>query len=200
MRSIGVLLALGALALGIYFFMHTDSNACTARITAFGDSLVTGYGAPEGEDAFSVLSRDLNVSITNEGVSGDTSGRALARIDTIVAAKPDIVIVLVGGNDALHRLPVSETEKNIGKILERLTNTGIHPILVGVLGGFPTDPYAPMFERLATTYEVPLVPNILRGLIGREEFMSDAIHPNSAGYARIAERLLPAVTSVCTSS
>ncbi len=57
-----------------------------------------------------------------------------------------------------------------------------------------------MFERLSKEYAVPLVPNILSGLIGREEFMSDAIHPNSGGYARIAEKLIPPLEKICTSS
>lgn len=201
MKWIALLILIAALAASAFFLMRPDTSpACTARIVAFGDSLVTGYGAPDGEDAFSVLSRNLSVSIENLGKDGDTSARALARIDQVLERKPDIVVVLLGGNDALQRLPVSETEKNLGEILEALTDAGVRPVLAGVIGGFPQDPYAPMYRRLAETYDAPLVPNVLSGILGREDLMSDAIHPNAQGYARIAERLLPAVKEACASS
>lgn len=166
-------------------------------IIAFGDSLVSGYGVSEGDDAVSVLSANLGVPVANFGVSGNTSGEALRRIDTILEREPDIVLVLLGGNDALQRLPVAETERNISEILQRLKEAGIRPVLAGVLGGFPSDPYASMFTRLARVHEVPLVPNVLAGLIGNTTYMSDEIHPNASGYARIAEKLYPDVRGVC---
>lgn len=199
MKWIAVLLVLASIA-GTYLLMPKEPTMCDARIIAFGDSLVAGYGAPEGEDAFSQLAGLLGTPIENLGRSGDTSGRALLRIEEVLERKPDIVIVLLGGNDALQKLPVSETEKNLGAILERIQDAGAKPVLVGVIGGFPQDTYAPMFERLAKEHGVPLVPNVLSGLLGREEFMSDAIHPNAAGYARIAKRLLPVLRDACASS
>ncbi len=161
---------------------------------------MAGYGAGKGEDAISVLSQKIGVPIKNAGVSGNTSADALARIEEVIRVNPTIVIILLGGNDALQGVPVSRTEQNLSLILETLKGHNIQPLLVGVIGGFPTDPYAPMFERLSKEYAVPLVPNILSGLIGREEFMSDAIHPNSAGYTRIAEKLVLPLETLCTSS
>jgi len=196
------------LLVGGSWFLYRSMNmplSCNAvvpapTIGAFGDSLVAGYGAHIGEDAISILSEKIGVPITNFGVSGNTSADALVRIDTVLATDPDIVIVLLGGNDALQGIPVSITEQNLSLILERLKEKDIHPLLVGVIGGFPTDPYAAMFERLSKEYAVPLVPNILSGLIGREEFMSDAIHPNSAGHVRIADKLVPYLERLCLSS
>ncbi|MES2931403.1 MAG: GDSL-type esterase/lipase family protein [Patescibacteria group bacterium] len=167
------------------------------NILAFGDSLVSGYGVPEGDDAVSALSLKLGVPVANFGVSGDTSAEALKRINTILERQPDIVIVLLGGNDALQQLPVAETERNISEILKKLQQAGIRPVLGGVLGGFPTDPYASMFARLASEHEVSLVPNVLSGLIGTNEYMSDPIHPNTSGYARIADKLYPKVQEAC---
>lgn len=166
-------------------------------IIAFGDSLISGYGVSEGDDAVSALSLKLGVPIDNFGVSGDTSAEALKRIDTILEREPDILVVLLGGNDALQQLPVAETERNISEILKKLKQAGIRPVLAGVLGGFPSDPYAPMFIRLASEHEVPLVPNVLAGLIGNRTYMSDEIHPNASGYARIAEKLYPEVQREC---
>lgn len=192
------------LVLGVAVFMPKGTQeplqSCADKaptIIAYGDSLVSGYGVSEGDDAVSVLSTKLGVPLANFGVSGDTSAEALMRIDTILEREPDIVIVLLGGNDALQQLSVTETEKNLSEILKKLKDAGIRPVLAGVLGGFPSDPYAAMFTRLASAHEVPLVPNVLSGLIGNTAYMSDEIHPNANGYARIAEKLFPEVRGVC---
>lgn len=208
-RAIVGIIALAVLVLGSAAWLlskdMTSADSCASRepvpvIVAFGDSLVAGYGAGNGEDAFSRLSLALGVPVLNLGVSGDTSARARARIDTVLARSPDIAIIVLGGNDALQRIPVEETERNLSAILRTLTDAGVDPILVGVLGGFPRDPYAPMFERLAEAYGVPLVPNVLAGIIGSDALMSDAIHPNAAGYERIAARMQPYVEAACESS
>lgn len=169
-------------------------------LVAFGDSLIAGYGATEGNDAISRLESYIGVPIKNLGRNGDTSESALSRVDDVLSLKPDVVIVLLGGNDALRGVPVTETEAALSQILTRIKDADAEPVLVGVLGGFPRDPYAAMFERLSEQHGVPLVKNILSGIIGRSEYMSDAIHPNDAGYARIAERLKPFVEKACTAT
>ncbi len=195
------ILGLLSLVAGFWFYTRMDTPlSCVTlspRIVAFGDSLVSGYGAPEGKDAVTVLATLLGVPVINEGVSGDSTESALTRISTVLAHDPDIALVVLGGNDALQRVAVADTEKNLNRILGSLKDAGVRPILVGVIGGFPNDPFAPMYRRLADAHEVPLVPNILAGLIGNDTLMSDSIHPNALGYARMAERLAPAVEAVC---
>jgi len=184
----------------LYRYIITAPLTCESRqpiLVAYGDSLVSGYGVAAGEDTISRLGSMIGVTVRNLGVSGNTSAQALARIETVVSLKPDIVVVLVGGNDALRGVPISETEANIGEILATLKAADATPVLVGVMGGFVNDPFRPMFERLALKYDVVLVPNILAGLVNDQRFMSDAIHPNAAGYARIAERLAPVIESTC---
>jgi len=205
MKAVYSVIAILLLAGGAWFTyttLRTITLSCSTldpkpRIVAFGDSLVTGYGAVPGEDAFSVLSTSIGVPIRTLGVDGDTSARALARIDSVILEDPDIVLVLLGGNDALQRVPLLETEANLGEILSTLNGAGIRTVLIGVIGGFPRDPYAPMFESLGNEHVSTVVPNILSGILGRDEYMSDAIHPNAVGYARIAERLVPVLERVC---
>lgn len=206
MRHFFIVFSLFLLSVGgfmLYRYMTSSSLTCASSqpvIVAFGDSLVTGYGASEGGDIFTNLSNRIGVPIYNLGVSGDTSARALARIQGVLERKPDIVVVLVGGNDALQGVPVAETEATIGTILSTLKSAGVTPILAGVVGGFPNDSFKPMFERLAEEHEVVLVSNVLAGILGDNRLMSDAIHPNAQGYARIAERLQPILERVCASS
>lgn len=189
----------------IYFFMYSASSdqSCADRapaplIVAFGDSLVAGYGATTEGGFVALLTQALGVPITNLGKNGDTTAQAKARLEAVVAASPDITLVLLGGNDALRRVSVEETEKNLREIVASLQKAGSRVVLLGVIGGFPRDPYAPMYERLAEEFDVTYVSNVLSGIITRADLMSDGIHPNQAGYKKIADRLLPIIEDECT--
>ncbi|HEY0010643.1 MAG TPA: GDSL-type esterase/lipase family protein [Candidatus Paceibacterota bacterium] len=167
-------------------------------ILAFGDSLVAGYGATTKGGFVTLVSNETGVPIQNLGQGGDTSESAKKRLPVAVARKPDVVLVLLGGNDALRRTPVETTQANLDTIIASFKEGGAEVVLLGVLGGLPfQDPYPAMFESLAEKRDAIYVPNVLSGLIGKQEFMSDSIHPNEAGYARIAKRVLPAVEEAC---
>jgi acyl-CoA thioesterase I len=201
----GGAIAAVALAAGGFFLFHSSNAQASCDtvvprpvIIAFGDSLIEGYGAPRGGDFVSKLSSRIGVPILNYGKSGDTTTDGLARVKE-VEGRADIAILLLGGNDALKKTPVSQTKENLATLIERLQAGGkTHVILVGVLGGFPSDPYAPMFKELAKEYDVTFVPNILSGLIANTTYMSDQVHPNEAGYEKIAERLTPIMNTVCS--
>jgi acyl-CoA thioesterase-1 len=187
--------------IGIYFAMHNNKASafnCSGTksnhtIVAFGDSLVAGYGASEGQSFVDDLSTALHTPIQNQGVSGDTTEMALVRINTVLEAKPGLVILLIGGNDALQKKPIEETMANIDNILAKLSAAQIDVVLVGVQGGFLSDPYADMFTSLSKKYHTAYVPSILSGIIGHDELMSDQVHPNAAGYQKIADKILPVV-------
>ncbi len=162
-------------------------------ILGFGDSLVAGYGATGGNDFISVLSKSIGQPIENFGVSGDTTRDALARIDTVTIKDPGIVILLIGGNDILRNVPIGETEKNIRTIVETFTKQKTIVVLVGVRGALLNDPYGPMYESIARDNNLIYVPNILGGLIGNNIYMYDAVHPNDAGYMRVAAKIEDAI-------
>ncbi len=161
------------------------------RIIAFGDSLVAGNGTSPGGDFVSALSNRLGVPILNAGRSGDTTGSALRRLEPDVLARdPRLVIVLLGGNDWLRRVPKQETFRNLAEIVERIRARGAAVVLVGTSAGF-FDPYGSELEQLAERTSAALVPDILDGILGRTGLMADAIHPNNAGHAMMADRIEP---------
>ncbi len=162
-------------------------------IVAFGDSLVQGIGASEGKDLFSQVAKLTGKRIINKGISGNTTSDGLNRIDDVLELKPGLVIVVLGGNDYLRQVPKEETFSNLRKIVTALQREGAVVIIAGVRGGIVSDHYEPEFEAVAEEYKTGYVPNILKGLIGREQYMSDAIHPNDAGYAIIAARIAPLI-------
>lgn len=163
-------------------------------IVAFGDSLVEGRGATPGRDFVTLLARRLNTRIVNAGRSGDTTATALARLNSDVLARdPKVVIVLLGGNDFLRRVPVESTFANLQEIVERIRRRGAAVIVVGVSVGLLSDPYASEYTAVARRNAAGLVPDILDGIMGNNDLMADSIHPNDRGYAIIAERLESAV-------
>lgn len=166
-------------------------------IIFFGDSLVEGVGATSGNDLPSQLSRIIGQPVLNVGRSGDTTASALERLGNDVLSKnPRMVIILLGGNDFLTQVPADETFRNLGTMIDRIQQKKTAVVLLGVRGGLPDDSYAPRFKELAKTKKVAYVPNVLSGIIGHVNLMSDAVHPNDEGYAKMAEKIAPAVRSV----
>jgi acyl-CoA thioesterase-1 len=163
-------------------------------IIAFGDSLVAGVGASAGHDFVSVLSGRLGVRILNAGRPGDTTASALARLDRAVLARnPRVVIVLLGGNDFLRRVPRDRTFDNLETIVTRIRQRGAAVVLVGVSLGLFTDSYAAQYEALAEHTSAAYVPDVLDGVYGHADRMADQIHPNDRGYAIVADRIEPAL-------
>ena len=185
----------------LYFvFRHGDTITNyppkNQTIVAFGDSLVEGVGSTPGNDFVSVVGRTLGVTIINKGRSGDTTADGLARINDVLTEDPGIVIVLLGGNDALRRVPKTETFANLGMIIERLQSRGAIVVLLGVRGGILGDGYAGAFEALAKKYHTAYVSNVLEGLITNQQYMYDGIHPNDRGYIIVAERVAKVLKTV----
>jgi acyl-CoA thioesterase I len=167
------------------------------RIIAFGDSLVQGVGAPPGGDMVSVLSRRLGVPIVNAGRRGDTTGAALARLDTAVLSRqPRIVIVLLGGNDMLRLVPRATMFENLETIATRIRSRGAAVILVTVEIAFGTGADGRAYEALADRTSSAIVRDVLGGVLGRHELMSDAIHPNGRGYEIMADRIEPVLRAL----
>jgi acyl-CoA thioesterase-1 len=176
------------------------------RLLVLGDSLTAGYGLAAGETFPEQLERALqqaghNVTVINAGVSGDTTAGGLARLDWALRDDPQLVIVELGGNDALRGLPPEETFDNLDAILERLDTSGISIILTGMqaprnLGVDYTTDFDQIYPRLASKYKVSFYPFFLDGVaLDPALNQADGIHPNSAGVAVIVDRMLPVLES-----
>lgn len=166
-------------------------------IVAFGDSLTAGVGARDGSDYPSRLASLTGMTIVNAGVSGDTTESALRRIDDVSAEEPRVVIVGLGGNDFLRGVPITETESNLRSIISTLHNDGAMVILLGFR--FPSmrgGSYEDMYERVAEDTGALLVDDLLDGIMSDPKLKSDAIHPNGAGYAVMAERVAEPLTEL----
>ncbi len=167
-----------------------------ARIVAFGDSLINGVGATTGNNFVSQTSRALKIPIKNLGIPGNTTADGVARLGEVYAEDPGIVLVLLGGNDYLRKVPPEETWRNLDYIVKSLTDRGVVVVLLGVRGGLLRDNYEEKFEELSKKYKTAYVSDVLDGILLNKELMYDAVHPNDAGYAKIAQRVIPVLKDI----
>jgi len=199
-----------ALMLGVLTFWLGPFGAVAAqplRILAFGDSLTHGYGLAAGETFPQRLEAVLRaegyaVTVSNGGNSGDTTAAGRARLDWILAERPEIAIVELGGNDGLRGLHPSETYANLDAILTRFRADGVAVLLAGMraprnLGRTYTEAFDAVFPALADKYDIAFYPFFLDGVAFDPALnQPDGIHPNAAGAQRIAERIAPSVIGV----
>lgn len=187
----------------------TDGNN-VMTIIAFGDSLTAGYGVLESEAYPAQLEGSLqkngfDVRVINSGVSGETTFGNLQRAEFIRAQKPDVVILGIGGNDALRSLDVGETRGNIQKTIDVLTEgPGSARVLLLQMqaplnaGRAYKTNFDSLYVDLARVNNIPLVPFITEELfLDTNNKLGDGIHYNKTGYEKVvAQHVLPAVTTV----
>jgi acyl-CoA thioesterase-1 len=176
--------------------------AAVPVVVFLGDSLTAGYQLP-AEVAFpAVLERrfaaeGLPFRAVNAGTSGDTSAGGLARLDWVLRAEPDVVVVELGANDALRGQDLVATEENLRRIIARLQSEGVRVLLAGVrvppnYGPEYGERFVAMYGRLAEETDVPLVPFLLAGVGGEEALnLGDGLHPNEEGHRRVADNVAP---------
>lgn len=180
------------------------ATATPVRIVALGDSLTAGYGLDADQAYPRLLEERLRaaghtVTVTNAGVSGDTSAGGLRRLDWALDGGADVLIVALGGNDALRGLAVDELRRNLSAIVSRARDRGVAVILAGMeappnLGPLYTRAFRKVYRDLADEYDVPLLPFLLDGVAGMAGLnQADGIHPNAAGTQQVAANLWPLV-------
>lgn len=172
------------------------------RVVFLGDSLSAGYGLAEA-DAFPAVAQALlrdsgtTIEVVNAGVSGDTSAGGLARLGWVLGQMVDVLVVELGGNDALRGQSLESTESNLRQIVRRSREAGAHVLLLGM--DIPTNygpdygkAFAEMYVRIAEEEGVTLVPGFVRE-VGADPMLiqPDGLHPTAEGHRRLAEILMP---------
>jgi acyl-CoA hydrolase len=155
-------------------------------IVCLGDSITAGVSAEPGPPYPDLLAARLGTPVINAGVSGDTAEDGLARVDAVLAEDPWLVIVELGGNDFLRRVPPERTEAALRSILRRILSAHAVPVLVELdvpFGGR----YAEIYEKLGDEFKVPVVEDALHDILTDPALKSDQIHPNAQGYEQLAE-------------
>lgn len=193
-----------ALALFVVIWCATSgfANAQTTEIVGFGDSLMAGYELPEGDGFPAVLevalkAQGLDIHVTNAGVSGDTTTDGLARLDWSVPHGTKLVILELGGNDALRGVPPEITAQNLDAMIVILKNRNIKIVLAGMLsppnmGKDYEAKFNAIYPDLAKKYALPLIPFFTEGVTGHPDLqIEDKLHPNRQGVDIMVKNALP---------
>ena len=177
------------------------------RIALLGDSLIAGFGLPAHQAFPARLAAALDAAgvaaeVQDAGVSGDTTAGGVARLDWVLADRPDVAVVVLGANDGLRGLDPAATEANLDAILRRLEAAGVSVLLGGMrappnLGRRYTDAFDGLYPRLAETHDVALYPFFLDGVAAVPALnQADGMHPNAAGVEVIVAGILPVLHQV----
>jgi acyl-CoA thioesterase I len=178
-------------------------------IVALGDSLTAGLGVAADEAYPARLEARLaregyGYRVVNAGVSGDTTAGGLRRVDWVLRAKPEIVIVALGANDGLRAQSPQAMRENLATIVRRLQAAGARVLLAGMrlppnYGAQYTKEFQAVFPEVARSTGVAFMPFLLDGVAADPRLnQPDGIHPTAAGQQLIADRLWPYLRPLLT--
>jgi acyl-CoA thioesterase I len=169
-------------------------------ILVVGDSLSAEYGLKRGTGWVPLLEKQLagekkTAKVVNASISGDTTSGGSSRLPALLAQhKPAVVVIELGGNDALRGLPLDMTEKNLILMTQASKKAGARVLLVGMqvppnYGSAYAATFSGLFGKIAKAEKVALVPFFLKGIADAADpvanFQADRIHPNEQSQAKM---------------
>lgn len=199
----------GALLLALAFAlapMHAAAQALPRKILVLGDSISAEYGMARGAGWVALLQKKLTAEkrpwqVINASISGDTTAGGRARLAQQLAQhQPQVLIVELGGNDALRGLPLLQTQANLAAMTEMAQKAGARVLLLGMqvppnYGADYSRAFAQTFADVAKAKKTALVPFLLKGVGDVPEsqkwFQSDRIHPNAQAQPLLLANVWP---------
>lgn len=185
---------------------ESASEPAAGAVIAFGDSYTEGYGAGPADAYPAHLARAIGLDVVNKGVTGETAGESLRRLERdVLQHDPRLVIVEFGVNEAYRGHRVEDSLANIERIVQRIQNeTNASIILVGVHFWHFGESFDEGLRAIAERHETGLVLDVLNGIVssrrdtddGDPALRADPFHPNARGYALMAQRIQPAVEAI----
>jgi acyl-CoA thioesterase I len=171
-----------------------------------GDSLSAEYGLQRGEGWVALLEKRiaqqrLAFQVVNASISGDTTSGGRSRLPALLRQhKPAVVVIELGGNDALRGLPLSMTRDNLGAMTRAAKAAGARVLLTGMAvppnyGRQYGEQFLALFGEVAKAESVALVPFLLLGIADAPDafalFQADRIHPTAAAHPKILDNVWP---------
>lgn len=168
-----------------------------------GDSISAGYGLAQGQVWVDLLAKKLAAEgyrhrVVNASISGDTTAGGRARLPALLAQhKPAIVVIELGGNDALRGGKLATTRDNLDTMVAAAQAAGARVLVIGMeippnYGPAYAKEFRELYAGVAKARKVPLVPYFFAGF-GEDLalFQPDRIHPTAAAQARLLDNAWP---------
>jgi len=171
-----------------------------STVLALGDSLTAGYGLTPEQAWPTLLAGKTGWKIINGGVSGDKTDDALARLPALMDEHaPRLVLVTLGGNDMLRKLPEAQTRANLARILEQVRGGGAQAVLLAtprpsIAGAlFQNLSPPPFYAEIAQERKVPLIEEAVSAVLSDPDLKLDQLHPNAEGHKVLAGKMFDAL-------
>jgi len=193
----------------------TKTTSTTSKtILFFGDSLTAGYGLDDINDAFPAIiqsmidSLNMDYTVINSGLSGETTAGGRSRIKWVLNQKIDVFVLELGANDGLRGVPLIETRENLQAIIDavREKEPNVTIVLAGMqlppnMGQAYTNEFKTIFPELAQKNELELIPFLLNDVGGIPELnQEDGIHPTIEGQKILAKNVWAVLEKVLIKS
>ncbi len=188
------LLALGAASMAVSLKADT--------VLIVGDSLSDAYSMPREAGWAHLLSERLGTDfkVVNASISGETTAGATTRMDDLLTDhNPELVLIILGGNDGLRALSPRQIKDNLAAVIEKSKASGAEVTLMQIrmppnLGPAYMRRFEQVYPELAEEYDIELLPFFLDDLFDRPGMMmADGIHPTPEAQPKMLERLWPAL-------
>ena len=192
------------LIIGSFSIMPFAVSAKT--ILVVGDSLSAGYGINPEQGWVALLQKRLDQDdpkqhkVINASVSGETTSGALARLPKLLQTyKPQVMIVELGGNDALRGKPPQLIRANLEKLVQQGQAAQAKVVLFGMkippnYGTAYSQAFENNYKVVSQKYKVKLLPFFLEGVAGNKTLMQkDQIHPNAKAQSILLKTAYPYV-------
>lgn len=177
-------------------------------VLVVGDSLSAEYGLRRGSGWVALLEQRLardkiRATVINASISGDTTSGGRSRLPALlVQHKPAVVIIELGGNDALRGLPLEMTRDNLLTMTTAAQQAGARVLLLGMqvppnYGADYAQRFSALFAAVARERKAALVPFFLKGVADQADptalFQADRIHPREEAQPVMLATVLPAL-------
>jgi len=176
------------------------------RIVVLGDSLSAEYGLVRGQGWVALLEQRLArekiaAQVLNASISGDTTAGGRARLPALLkVSPPQLLVIELGGNDALRGLPLASTRENLVAMVRAGKAAGAKVLLLGMqvppnYGASYGREFAGLFEQVAREEKAALLPFLLKGVADRPDaeawFQADRIHPLGRAHPVMLDNVWP---------
>ena len=163
--------------------------AAEDTVLAFGDSLTRGTGAAPRQSYPAQLARLIGRPVVNAGVPGETSAQGARRLPSVLEeVRPALVLLCHGGNDILRGMDLAAARRNLEAMVGMVHAAGAQVVLIGVpRRSLLLRDTAELYGEVAESMDIPLEDEALEDILGDDRLKSDPVHPNAAGYRRLAQ-------------
>jgi len=176
-----------------------------------GDSLSAEYGLRRGTGWVALLEQRLQAEkrawrVVNASISGDTTSGGRSRLPALLRQhQPKVVVIELGGNDALRGLPLNMTQDNLAHMARISREAGARVLVLGMqmppnYGARYAEQFAQLFATVAQQEKAALVPFFLEGVANGPDptalFQPDRIHPSEAAQPRMLDNVWPELSKL----